>query len=220
MVIMLLEEGAELLVVGRRKIARRDLPRGVTYCQTDLNSLAALDVIEKKLDDLGWHTLDGLVLNAAKGFVGEFLDETPEFINEIVDTNVVVPMSMAHLLYARLELAGGFCLFVGSTATRKPAPLFATYSATKAGFGDLARNLGTEWQGRVDVLEVHPGPTRTDFHKKSGLENPPLAFLYMKPEEVARGILKSIKKRRRRVAFDNWSLLGRALLRLVAGGRS
>lgn len=42
------------------------------------------------------------------------------------------------------------------------------------------------------MQEIHPGPTRTGFHAKAGLEYPPMASLFMTPEEVATIILKTL----------------------------
>ena len=74
--------------------------------------------------------------------------------------------------------------------------------------------------GRVKVQVVSPGPTRTAFHEKAGMDEPPMAGLFMKPQEVARGVLKVLTSGRRRKSYSMLALVLFAAKRALFGGAS
>lgn len=214
---MLVKAQAELLVIGRRSLKDVNLPKGCHYLQTDLSKPESTAQIAAHIQKIGWEKLDHLVHNAGMGYVGPIQDQSTETIEAMVEANLKSPIALTALLFPLLEKAKGSVCFIGSTVKGRATPQFATYTATKTGLADLARNLATEWQGRVKVQEVHPGPTRTAFHAKSGFENPPMVFLFMTPEEVAKGIFESLKSGKRFKSYKMPSLLFHAIKRSFKG---
>ncbi|MEM8798228.1 MAG: SDR family NAD(P)-dependent oxidoreductase [Pseudomonadota bacterium] len=215
--IALKERGAYVLAVGRRSPKRSGLPRTLAYCEADLSEAGFLETIMAKLESLGWNQLDHLVHNAATGYVGHFKEEPADHMTTQITVNLTAPMVLTNGLAGHLERASGSVLFVGSTASWRGTPHYALYTATKSGLTDFARNLRTEWKGRIHVQEVIPGPTRTSFHRKSGLLNPPLASLYMTADEVAQGIVKSLETGRVKKRYPASALIFHAIKRSVLG---
>ena len=214
---MLVQAGGEVLVIGRRKPSEITLPKGCHYCQCDLSKAKCSEKIIKNIQKLSWDTLDHLVHNAAIGYVGNVNGQTSDTIEVMIEANLKTPLALSHALFPLLAKREGSVCFIGSTIKGRAAPKFATYAATKTGLSDLARNLRTEWRGRVNVQEVNPGPTRTNFHAKSGLENPPLVSLFMTAEEVAKGIFESLKSGQQVKNFTFDALLFHAFKRLLRG---
>lgn len=171
------------------------------------------------METLGWDTLDHLIHNAAIGYVGAIGAQSPDAIAAMIAANLKTPLALTRLFFPHLERAHGSVCFIGSTLTGRATPDFALYTATKTGLADLARNLRSEWGERVRVQEIHPGPTRTGFHGKSGLENPPFAALFMTPGEVARGILHALETGRASRRYGLPSLFLHAARRAVLGER-
>ena len=59
--------------------------------------------------------------------------------------------------------------------------------------------------------------TRTAFHQKAGMNEPPMAGLFMKPEEVAKGIVKALATGQARKHYSTVALLYFAVKRTLFG---
>ena len=168
------ERGHRVLATGRRVIADDatffGLPN-ITYIRADQSEpKPAAQTIANAMRDLGWTQLDLAILNGATGWTGDPADETPDEIRQQVDINLTAPILLSQALGPWLFVGRGKLALIGSTAIEKGQGAFATYAATKAGLDGFARSLRSEWQDRADVMIIHPGPTRTDMHKKAGLK--------------------------------------------------
>jgi NAD(P)-dependent dehydrogenase (short-subunit alcohol dehydrogenase family) len=178
---------ADILATGMRSEADANtvLPAGLTYLQTDqADPEACAATITEFLDQLGWQTLDLAILNAGSGAVGPAETEDPQVLRRMLAINLLSPMLLAHALFAPLARTNGKLVLVGSTA-RKGANGFASYAAAKAGLHGFGRALNAEWQGRVSVQTIHPGPTRTEMHARAGFDAGRLARWFLSPVTVA-----------------------------------
>jgi hypothetical protein len=71
-----------------------------------------------------------------------------------------------------VERKRGFILNVASTAAFQPGPLMAAYYASKAYVLHLSEALANELKGTgVSVTALCPGPTRTGFQARAGMES-------------------------------------------------
>ena len=210
---ILAQAGAKILIIGRRAKAAVTFPEGCYYHQADLSKTESPAQIAAHIRAIGWEKLDHLIHNASMGYVGDIDAQQPDDIEAMIEANLKSPLALSQLLFPLLERAKGSVCFVGSTVNGRATPQFAVYTATKTGIADLARNLATEWSGRIKVQEVHPGPTRTHFHAKAGLDNPPMISLFMTPQEVAKGIYASLKSGKRTRSYSMPSLLFHAIKR-------
>ena len=218
---LLASRGAELAIVGRRGVGDLALPSGCHYIQTDLSTPQALDDILNGLALIGFDDgLDHLVLNASIGYVGPVNAESDDALLSLLTVNLKGPLALCQSLYGALAIRSGSVCFISSTASGSATPEFASYTASKTAINHFADNLEIEWQGRVKVQVVSPGPTRTAFHKKAGMDEPPMAGLFMKPQELAHGVLKVLANGKRRKSYSMLALLFFAAKRALFGGAS
>ena len=116
--------------------------------------------------------IDVLVNNAGYGMHGAFeKTDTPREL-AMIQLNV---LSLTHLtklfLPEMLRKGKGGILNVASTAAFQPGPLMAVYYATKAYVYSFTRALRREIAGRgITVSVLCPGPTRSSFQEKAGLD--------------------------------------------------
>ena len=218
---LLASRGAELAIVGRRGVDDFALPSGCHYIQADLSTPHALEDILNGLASIGFDSgLDHLVLNASIGYVGPVGEETDEGLLSLLAVNLKGPLALCQSLYGVLAIRAGSVCFISSTAAGSATPEFASYTASKTAINHFADNLEIEWQGRVKVQVVSPGPTRTAFHEKAGMDEPPMAGLFMKPQEVARGVVKVLATGKRRKGYSMLALMFFAVKRALLGGAS
>lgn len=181
-----------VIASGRRPAAEAAgrLPLEATYVRADLGDpIAACRSILSDLDRLAVDRLDRLVLNAGLGRYGDPRRDNPAQIRETITVNLTAPILLAKALAPRLEAAGGSVVFIGSVA-RRGTVRAAVYAASKAGLHGFARSLAAEWQGRIGVQIIHPGPVDTEMHGKAGYDPGRLARCFLTAEEAADGIIR------------------------------
>lgn len=197
---LLTAQGAKVLIVGRRPAqeVQACLLAGQSYLQADLTDSRTPAVLVSALAERGWDDLDMLIHNAAAGWVGDTELQPLESLDAVLATNLIAPCALSHALLPYLRPAHGRIVFIGSVVSDKTCPSYAVYGATKAALQGFARSLKLELSGKVEIQVIHPGPTRTGFHRKSGLEldatrrNRLLSRFFLDPREVAAAILRSI----------------------------
>ncbi len=207
----------QLVVTGRRDASQcsQDLPAGVDYIQADLASPdAAAEQIALAFEQLGHRKLDRLVLNAGIGFHAPVDAESAQMIRQTLDVNLVAAVLLVHKFAPLLEAARGKVVFIGSVA-HGGAGNMPSYAASKAGIAGLARALQSEWQGRIDVQVIHPGPTVTSMHEKAGYEPGRLQRLFFSAEQMADEVAYWMKRDRKSVSV----MFAARLRRLVLGRR-
>jgi hypothetical protein len=122
-----------------------------------------------------------LVNNAGFGSVGLFHEIPLERQLEMLRLNVCALTHLTHLfLPAMVRKGEGRVLNVASTAGLQPGPLMAVYYATKAYVLSFSEALTEELRGTgVTVTALLPGPTRTEFQRRAGMEGSGLTRLGM-----------------------------------------
>jgi uncharacterized protein len=114
--------------------------------------------------------VDVLVNNAGFATSGDFVDEDPVRITELVSLNCVALTVLAHAAAAGMVARGrGAIVNVASTAAFQPIPTMATYAASKAFVLRLSLAMWDELRAQgVTVLALCPGATETDFWRIAG----------------------------------------------------
>ncbi|MEL6548934.1 MAG: SDR family oxidoreductase [Pseudomonadota bacterium] len=183
-------QGWQVFATGRRAEGDIEppLPSGCEYIRHD-----ATGDPSELLNALP-ETLDAAILNAGAGKVGRPEEHTGKEIQQMIALNTVAPLLLAQALLPRLR--GGTLAFIGSTAARGAHGDFSVYAATKAALDGAARALALEWDGRVNVLMIHPGPTATGMHDKAGLGDIAARRYFTSPAIVARSIAASVARGR------------------------
>ncbi|WP_147125251.1 SDR family NAD(P)-dependent oxidoreductase [Shimia ponticola] len=209
-------KGWTVIAHGRRQASRvaPQLPAQVKYVEADLN-MPTEDTIARVAQATP-DSLDLAILNAGMGVVAPPERTTPAQINDMIAVNTTAPLLLAQALFPRLQAAQGKLTFIGSTAARGAHRDFAVYAATKAALSGAARSLRLEWEGRVPVQIIHPGPTATGMHDKAGLGDIAARKYFTAPDRVARAIETAIEGDKPSVRFGPLFMLRHA----IAGSRT
>ena len=106
-----------------------------------------------------------LVNNASFGYVGSFLEQPCDNINEQLEVNLRAYTALMHAFTQRMVRAGkGRVLNVASVASIYPGPNHAVYYAAKAFVLSLSEALHFELRSTgVAVTALCPGPIDTEF---------------------------------------------------------
>ena len=174
-----------------------------------------LEAIEKS----GFSSCRFAILNAGTGYVGDCTLETPERTDEQLSVNLTAPILIARavspFLFAQGGTQGGTLALIGSIA-HKGSSRIATYAASKGALDAFARSLREEWRGRARVKMLHPGPTRTDMHRKAGLDIGMARLFFASPRRMAAAIMTALARGpdRQNLTLLTISLLPRFLLPL------
>ena len=206
----------DLLLTGRRT-AHPDLPKGALYVQADQTyPVECAQIILAAIEKAGWQSLDNAVLNAGTGFAAPSDIDKADNIRQTLAVNLSANIALSHALFPLLEKAYGTLSLVGSVA-HNGSPLFPAYAASKAGLDAFARALRSEWQGRVPVQILHPGPTQTGMHAKAGHDPGQMRKIFIKLDLMAEMMERAIASQKsplklsfmRSTSFTHWN--GRAL---------
>jgi short-subunit dehydrogenase len=156
----------------------------------DLADPDAPDRIAERVERLGL-VVDHLVNNAGFSAYGPFLETAPGVQRDMVQVNALAPTALARRLAPSMVARGvGRILNVASTAAFQPGPRMAVYYATKAYLLSLSVALSVELEASgVTVTVLCPGPTRTGFSERAGLERSRMFntdWFVSDPRQVAR----------------------------------
>lgn len=113
-----------------------------------------------------------LVNNAGFGIHGNFLDETAQRQQQLIDVNIRSLVELTHLFATDMVGRGfGRLLQVGSLLGFHAAPGFGTYSASKAFTLAMSEAINHELRARgVSSTVLTPGITRTAFYRTAGVK--------------------------------------------------
>ncbi len=135
---------------------------------SDLSDPSAPEGIFRAVPD----TPDILINNAGFGLRGDFAELPWDRQSAMIQVNIT---SLAHLtglyLPGMRRRGSGRIMNVGSTAGFLPGPLMAVYYASKAFVASFSEALSGELKGTgVTVTLLCPGPTRTEFKERAGMQ--------------------------------------------------
>ena len=120
--------------------------------------------------DLETREVEILINNAGFATSGDFADENPARIAEMVSLNCLALTMLSRAVVPGMIARGrGAIVNVASTAAFQPIPTMGTYAATKAFVLRLSMAMWHELRpSGVTVLALCPGATETDFWKVAG----------------------------------------------------
>ena len=190
----LAERGANLILVARRIERTQQLAEELRSRHTiqvkvdgvDLSLPGAAEKLKSRLDadDI---SVEILVNNAAFGIISEFVDQSLDKIDEMLQVNVIALTELTHVFANSMKARGsGHILLVGSIAGYRSCPLYAAYAATKAYLLSLGVALHTELAPHnVVVTVLSPGVMDTGFFEVAGQSpNASMRRMMMKPRPV------------------------------------
>lgn len=195
-------DGAKLILVARRRdrleelkseLGEAVLPGGLF--DSDLSDPAACDNIISAIHERG-ERVDMLVNNAGVGEYGEFIHQDLTELDAMMRLNM---MSLTRL--TKLVLPGmiarrhGRIVNIASTAAYQPTPYMGVYGATKSFVQSFSLSLWYELRKKgIKVTCICPGPVKTEFFDRGGMEQQKQQFLKtaMSAEAVAEGACNAI----------------------------
>lgn len=181
---------------------------------SDLSAPGAAEHLAREAMAIG--RIDVLVNNAGFGAFGPFADRPLDEQMSMVRVNIDALTELTWRVMPHLLSARGKILNVASTAAFQPGPLMAVYYATKAYVLSFSEALAEELSERgVTVTCLCPGPTKSGFQERAGVEETRLVKMGMMPaDRVARTGVSGLFAGRRVVVPGMTNRLGTQLPRL------
>jgi short-subunit dehydrogenase len=164
--------------------------------------------------------IDALVNNAGVPLPDGFADSSLDDLRRQWDTNVTSLIELTKRALPALQQTQGTVINVGSLAGNFSLPGWGLYYPTKVAVRSVSDALRRELKPRgVSVSLVEPGPFQTEFAHRARMRQPQLFGL--RPEPVARAIVRLIERPRRLTVLPRWlwlpSAIGAAIVRLLPG---
>jgi NADP-dependent 3-hydroxy acid dehydrogenase YdfG len=185
--------GAGVTAVARsvQRMSGLDDEGAVEIVGADVRSLQDMErAVQATLDLFG--RIDTIVANAGIGEYVDFLDQTPESVRDIVETNLLGTVWSIRAALPHLLAAGrGDVVVISSVAAVMDSAGEAVYAATKAAQKSLAGCLELELrEHNVRVSTLCPGGIRTRFAIGRGREEGSAEMdTMLDAEDVAAAIL-------------------------------
>jgi uncharacterized protein len=193
----------DLALVARSKSRLDDLAAELNQahgvaCDVFVADLTASDDLRRVGAAIaGDDGLELLVNNAGFGTSGPFAELDPAREAEEIQLNIVALTQLTRAALPRLIGRGrGAIINVSSLAAFQPAPLNATYGATKAFVNSFTESLHEELRGSgVTVQALCPGFTRTEFQERAGIDTSGIpGFAWMSAEAVVDSSLAGLRR--------------------------
>jgi hypothetical protein len=173
-------DGYNLVLVARRQEKLAEIARELRDTHDIFVKVIALDLSKKKSPKEVFEKLqvadikiDVLVNNAGFGGFGKFWERDLAEEVHMIHLNIRALVELTHYCIPGMqERKSGKILNVASTAGFLSGPLMANYYATKNYVLSFSEALAEELKGTgVSVTILCPGPSKTGFQKRSGVEN-------------------------------------------------
>lgn len=132
-----------------------------------------------------------LINNAGSAFYGLHEELDAGKIQEIVRTDLEVPMVLTQMFLRAFKRDGGTVIFISSvTALSEANPHGAAYGAAKAGLLSFADSIFSEARKYgVRVCTILPDMTRTNLYRNADFDVDESEGAYLDPAEVADAVL-------------------------------
>ena len=169
---LFLEQGAKVVISGRRTEALAEATSGLTGDFITVVADVSKDEDNKRLiqESVGaYGKIDILFLNAGIAPPTPTTDITAEHYYKIFDINVKGPILAVKEALPHLN-DGGTIIFTTSIVHQKGFEGLSVYSASKGALRAYARVLTAEVKSRgIRVNSIAPGPVATPIYNKMGL---------------------------------------------------
>jgi pteridine reductase len=132
-------------------------PDSATIIQADLLDIAKLPLlVEAATGTFGG--LDVLVNNASTFYPTKIGEITPQAFDDLLGTNLKVPMFLAQAAVPALRRSRGLILNIVDIHALRPLRNYTVYCTAKAGLHMLTRSLAKELGPEIRVNGISPGP--------------------------------------------------------------
>lgn len=144
-----------------------------------------------------------LVNNAGVGYYGLHEELNPKKIQELVRTNLEVPMILTQQLLRQLKKNVGYVINISSVTANESNPHGCAYGATKAGLASFSHSLFDEARKYgVKVMTIFPDMTKTNLYRNADFLEGDEMESYLLPEEVAAAVEFMLNQREGMLVSD------------------
>lgn len=144
-----------------------------------------------------------LVNNAGVGYYGLHEELNPKKIQELVRTNLEVPMILTQQLLRQLKKNAGYVINISSVTANESNPYGCAYGATKAGLASFSHSLFDEARKYgVKVMTIFPDMTKTNLYRNADFREGDEMESYLLPEEVAAAVEFMLSQREEMIVSD------------------
>lgn len=194
--------GARVAVAARSADKLDDLARQLGPDVLPVTADVTSDDDRRRLLDTVTNAFDGLdvlINNAGVGSFGHFTGSSEEILRHVMEVNFFAPAELMRLAVPILTRGREPAIVnVASMCGRRAIPAWAEYSASKFALCGLTEALRGEFaRFDIDVLLIVPGLTQTDLRRNLLQDTGRMKIDFdrgMTPEQVADGILKSLRR--------------------------
>jgi short-subunit dehydrogenase len=162
--------------------------------------------------------LDVLINNAGQGMHGDFIDQSAQSIDRMLNLNVASLTTLTHRVAGGMaKRGGGHILLVASLTAFMPCPTYAAYAATKAYVRHFGEALHAELAPHnVTVTVLSPGLMATGFLTTAG-QAPSIAMqrTMTSPKRAAEIGLEALFARRQTVVAGAMNKAAAAASRIM-----
>jgi short-subunit dehydrogenase len=165
------KRGARVVLAARRQeqleAVRHEIApyaTSVLVVPTDVAQESHLQALIKTVMEQ-YGRIDVLVNNAGVTHNGLLHEQDPQRVRRMVEVNLTAAIRLTQAVLPTMLLQReGYIVNIGSLASRIAAPLFSSYSATKAGLAGFSESLRRELVGSgIRVMLALPAWTRTEM---------------------------------------------------------
>lgn len=189
----LLECGYKVYGIGR-DFSRLNTPDEMIKVQLDLLDTDRMVKTISEIDKAEETAI--LVNNAGVGYYGLHEQLDISHIQEMVRTNLEVPMIMTRLLLKSLKRNSGYVINISSHTANQANPHGCAYGAAKAGLSGFSRSLfAEERKYGLHVVNIEPDMTDTNLYRNSDFGVDDDVMAYLSPEEVADAVIYAVSRR-------------------------
>ncbi|MCI9376960.1 MAG: SDR family oxidoreductase [Eubacterium sp.] len=158
-----------------------------------LDTPALLNVVKQISADYPVYVL---VNNAGSAYYGLHEELNPQKIQQMVRTNLEVPMILTQQLLRVLKKNSGFIINIASVTAAGVNPHGCAYGATKAGLSSFAHSLFEEARKYgVKVAAIYPDMTKTNLYRNADFKEGDDEMSYLLPGEVAQAVRYVLSQR-------------------------
>lgn len=149
------------------------------------------------------HPVHVLVNNAGVGYYGLHEELNPKKIQQMVRTNLEVPMILAQQLLRELKKHAGYLIQIASVTAYQSNPHGCAYGATKAGLASFSASLFDEARRYgVKVVTISPDMTKSRLYRSADFCEAEEEDCYLLPQETADAVAYVLSQREGMVVTD------------------
>ncbi len=190
--VLFAKRGYPVILIGRKTNVLEEMTKMISKisgeeCIYLSGDFCIASQVRKVVEALKEYPIGFFVNNAGFGTYGPFLNQNKEMVEDMILVNVAALTRLSYAAIEQMTKQGyGHLINVASVASFMPNPYGSAYAATKAYVRSFSEALYQEVKkSPITVTTLCPGPTRTNFGKRSGMGKSRSFVRMMSADKVA-----------------------------------